>query len=86
MKKGMDTKRRRGREGTWVVRYKAQGCPSVGENRHSVPERRVLGVEGGGVAGGIEHTLAITQDPELVAMEMPRMNLAVVGCQCVGVL
>nr|GME20807.1 hypothetical protein KK1_005806 [Ipomoea batatas] len=68
-----------------VISHKPQRGPSIRENHGGVPQRRILQVELAGVFLP-EPPFSVAQHPEIVAVEVPRVYLAHVGRQRVGVL
>lgn len=61
-----------------VISHETYGNPAVRKHGHSVAQRRIRQVETLGVVCRVEFAFAVSQDPEIVAVEMPWVNLAVV--------
>lgn len=69
-----------------VVGHEPDGHPAIWKHRDCISHWRVFQVERRSVSAGVESPVPIAQDPEVVSVEMPGMNLAVVGIQRVGIL
>lgn len=70
-----------------IISNEPDGHPAVGKDGHCVAERRIHKIVSlGRICLGIENPFPIAKYPEVMSMEMPWMNLAVVGVQGIGVL
>jgi hypothetical protein len=69
-----------------IVRHESDGRPSVWKQNNRVLQGRIAEIELAKVLAWIERSVAIGENPEIVAMEVPWMDVAAVGHQNVGVL
>nr|KYP73192.1 hypothetical protein KK1_005806 [Cajanus cajan] len=70
---------------TRIISLKPQSSPTIREYNCSVPQRRVLQVEFSLITH-FEFPLSIPQDPKVMPMQMPRVNLTMCPRQHIGVL
>jgi len=74
------------RPDTWVVSNEPDGNPAIRNESNCVVEWWIHKIVNFGRISGIENSFSIPKHPEVMSMEMPGMDLTVVGYQCVGVL
>lgn len=74
------------RPDTWVVSNEPDGNPAIRKDSNRVAEWWIHKIVSFGRMSWIENSFSIPKHPEVVSMEMPGMDLTVVGYQGVGVL
>jgi len=71
---------------SWILCLEPQSSPSVRKQRHRVTKRRIHQVVFLWILYRIKHALAVAENPEIMTVQVPWMDLRVICVQCVCIL